>query len=59
MANSVKLTHKLLTTNGVEHARNCLDKVTRHFLWRNVCSKNRFHAKDIPRSPIRLENVHF
>ena len=42
----------MLTTNGVVHARNYLDKVTRHFLSRKVCSKNRSHAKDITRAPM-------
>ena len=43
---------KLLTKDGVVHAQNCLEKVTRHFLWRTVCSKNRFHARDITRASI-------
>ena len=52
-ANSAKLEHKLLARDDVVHARYCLDKVTRNFLSRKGCSKNRFHTKDIARAPIQ------
>ena len=50
VTNFAKLKHKLPTTDGVVHARNCL--TTCHFLARKVCSKNRFHVKDIACVPI-------
>ena len=53
-ANSAKLKHKLLTTDGIVHVQNCLEKLRSQaiFLSRDVCSKNRFRAKDITRARI-------